>query len=343
MIAINIPSIPRVTVDEVVSFLEDTFGILKAFDMAYDLISNPKALVLDEDELELLEPEEVMMYRYSALIDALNFDIMDKARTIGWFTAGKASTKLYRGTLLLERLRSNLNASVMTGQADTLEEYRAQRLDLAYGMGDVIYAMYRIVQVDEYIMAAGSGEEVAFDPAISAYLNRCGSDFLEVADTLVRLQSKYPSVIPVYEDDLSGWENLTTKLDAATVETITDKGEYIYPIDMRAFKLGILAIDDAFLEILERRAADTESFQNLFPDEWLQFQTAVPDKFIELVLQVEFKLLLGIVQPILEDEPFDATYVALLERLRDNNSLDDMLEEDASSGKTAAFKAPDKG
>lgn len=294
MVSIKLVRRDIVSDETTVRFLKEAREVILAFHNIYKFLSTDMKSVDTEENREMgIGWEYSILFHLDELVTNVRFDTLNQAVLNMWFAENAATSKLNRGVIVMGDFYQNIAKHLATNTPFSVEELIAKRPHLAYALGDFIYALNQVCCVDEYCEAYINDSPIMLESAYQVFLSDIGMQPFDFVQWLLTMRKNYISVVPIFVNDPLGWADLTAGLPANVVETMVDYGDWIYQMDILAFKRGELVINDDYLDLLQARANSTTSTASQFPDEWLAFQNKIPEELASRALELEPLLTIG--------------------------------------------------
>lgn len=327
MIDIRVATRRQMSDAAVVQFLRESYEVIKSFSQVYDLISGDMQEKCDISMVEIgIGYEDQIMFKLAEITGGVEYSALDEAMANNSFGEGGVVVKLMKSIAYFIQLIEEFRTHEALSQPISLADLKDHELSLRYNLGDFVYAVYQICMCDQILGAHISGEEERHNQSFEMFLKETNKDSVEFALELFNLKRKFKSVIPIFKDTPAMWDDITASMDPDLLDSLIDCGEFIFPIDMVAVKRGTLALDEDYLQLLEARSNNSQHVCQLYPDQWLQFQDAVPEAYAADVMAYEEVLTIGVIAPIIEGEPFTEDYMQLLRKLfKDGAAHTDMF------------------
>lgn len=269
--------------------------------------------------------EDVLLEVVQRAVGTFNLDLLQVAAREGWFntehhkhmvTPGTTNVylKFYHGLTLLTRFFEWVSIQNELDVKPFSEWVEVRDSLLSMGLGDTVYALKRICNVEELAEASVRGEEMSLDSCYSLLTAKHKIEPIKLANIVLNLSNKYVCVIPIFEQDPDTWNKICNTMDPALRESFVELGQYIFDLDIRAFNQGVLEFNEAYLGVLEERAerADSTLIATQFPGVWKKFQEKVPNVLVDWFLKVEPGLTVGLIDPIVKGAPINAAYIHLV-------------------------------
>ncbi len=313
---ITIDKMPGVPDASILGFLSEAVLALEGFKEAYNYLSGDINEGYDESMAALgVSLEDNIMYRLDDMIGSLKMDMLNDSHEYGWFTRSLTSVKIGKAIIIMGSIQADVVTRVATVNPMSVEDARDLQYNIGFALGDFAYALVELFHVLEIAQAHTDREEISYDSIFKTYCAMRSITIEDICVNLIRIRAAFPTTIPVFEACPREWLNICKVLDPSTIETLVDLGAYIYPIDMVAFKRGELLLGEEYMSILEDRQERIESLPATCPDMWAAFQRKVPEEFASFIIKAEPYLTEGLIYPVVHGAPFDASYIAMLNKV----------------------------
>lgn len=322
------------------AWLKEAYNLIVGFDDIYTLITgDPSACVTPDLEAMGVPPEECLVLALDDKVTALNLECLYEACDQGYFGHGTAVKKYIVAFHNLNLIITNIKRKAQFMETFDADEMYNLKNSIYIALGNLIYAYGKILFMDNTpsdILAAP--EEYTYSQDIQAFLAAPPKMTAEaVAQTLVLLQARYTTTIPLFENDIDAWRDIVKTLDPSLVDMLVDYGEYITVLDVKAIRQGCLIVNENFVELIRERAEDTNYIANLLPDGWARFVKMIPDNEVYFFLVNEFRITPELIEVALRDGELTPEYLKTLHQHFD--SLGTRANPEA--GKTNVFDSND--
>lgn len=185
----------------------------------------------------------------------------------------------------------------------------------------------------DVLNAAENGEEIRVDHVLLAALDELfpgdKNAIITYAKYLADLQQQFPVSAPIENIDPEGWEEMYSSCNPDIAITLTDYQEYITSLDILAFKSGFLAVDEEFVDRLERRKISETFVGNIVPNIWMQFIKLIDNRYYIDFYDLEFDLT--------EEEVKEAVTAKCISDSFFNDVRERLKSGGFSSGQTSIF------
>lgn len=305
--------------DKGVEFLVETHSMICGFVKVYNLItSDPKSYYSAEYEELGVSPEECVLDKLDDIISSMSIDTLPDIVCRGYFGSGLSSAKYLMAHTTLEDIYIRLRGNIDTLTPIASKELSKIASDISYALGNLLFAFSKIlfypIDAKEFL---SSSETYTFSQDIRYFFSRINTTPEKYAAMIIELRSKFISVIPLFIDDPEAWEKLTAKLQPGIVDFLIDYGTYVTEFDLRAYKLGLLNIDESFIDELCNRTESSDYIGNVAPAKWLKFTKLLTDEQVGKVLPLVDSLTSDDLNiPIEEGKLSDAYFKILEEKSR---------------------------
>ncbi len=331
--SILVPHIAYASNEQVAAVMHDTLAMIKTFDRVYRYLSGDLgdgsiasmplfSQVETQYEEAGLTQDDYVREVVRALIKNIRVDRIAIARENWWFGLSKggqdqmmirAGNKFYKGSWKLTQF-FEVVAAMNELSTPSTEEWKDYLPDLRYGLGDMVLATTMLLQIPQMCTAMANGDDIVFD-AVYRRLASSGLKPAVIAKFLVEMRKQYYSVIPAFEECPQKWFDLCDKIPSVYVDSLIELEQYVWLLDFKAAENGDFDFNEEFISDLEGRAELMDrgtDIASAYPNEWVEFQKAVPKKYAAWIISLEPVLTIGLISPILKGNPFDEKYVNML-------------------------------
>lgn len=289
-------------------FLVDAYRTIEAFVDIYHFLTGDRTKCMTDDFKELgISPDEAVLYTLEEKIAPVSLKTTYDIIRSNSLHLGIATSKFLSGAVRLEdACYKTLQLRISQIRPFTEEEYASLCDAISYGLGDYIYAINQIIDARGLAAAICTDEpDMRLCAPLIHMFSQPRMQMSTVVANLVNWQAEFVSIAPAFIDRPATWKELTKDLDPGLVDMLTTYGDYVFPIDLRAFKLGVLTVDDSYLDLVMHRSENEQHICKLYPHEWMKFQDAVPDDLVGDVYDIEEFITIGMIDPVVsEGQPF---------------------------------------
>lgn len=297
------------------AWLIETYDLINKLDTAYDLFCAGKERWATPELTAMgVSPEEGLVYLLDEQLGTLDLPVSSMATSNGCFGSGMAIQKYLNAFVSADYLLTRIKT-----KADYAEPFNEQEIEnfqnsLYQTLGDLIYAFSRTLfqQNPRNILIS---DECSYSQDIQAFFARVNKSAEGIASEMVEKQSKYVTTIPLFEKDPESWRDITKALDPALVDVLVDYGEYITALDIRAARMGCLAVDENFTDSIRERAEDQTHIINQAPAMWERFIKMIPDSEVSFFEAIDDKITVDIIEPAVKEGKLTQEFLAELHSL----------------------------
>lgn len=295
--------IPSSKMEQQQQFLIETHSLITTIHNICAFLSGDMTRHFDSDYKAMgMSLEECLLFKLEEILENLQVDHLTDLVAAGGYITGPFSSKYLNAYVSAQDILADIEEHVVDSEAYTLSRLKELRRDLTYAEGDLVYAFSReLFNPTDARTIAFSSDTFTYTQAHTEFFSRVGMKPEEYANFLARLGTLYVSVIPLFADKPEEWIELTKGLESSVVSTLVDYGTYITEFDIRAMKLGVLLIDENFIDELLERSETGTCLSVTKPSEWLQFTRSLTDQQIKVVLPFTADLTIEDIKPVLEE------------------------------------------
>lgn len=251
-------------------------------------------------------PDELFLSYLEEVLDQNNFSELSFIFEFrGHLGRGTAVNKYWVASSRLAEYDKLMHVHAR-GVVFTASELQELRNGLRDCIGDLAYAMAcdafessdasGIISSNniDILNAARDGEEIRVDHALLIALDELfpgdKNAIITYAKYLADIQQKFPVSAPIENLDPEGWEELCSSCNPDVAILLADYQEYITSLDIQAARQGFLAVNEDYVDRLERRKLQNSFVGNTIPNTWMQFVRLVTDKQYSDFYDLEFSL-----------------------------------------------------
>lgn len=326
----NIIKIQRLhTADDTLSlsFLQNSWITLHKLMELYKYMSEDANTPHAPELLEMgISKEDAVTCQISEILADIDSDYLDLVMDYSLFGEGSAATKLTSVITKVSHMVVETRTRMQTYDPYSLQDLHNQVIDIKYMIGDFVYSLGTILRIDDIVDATLCEKEFRVESVYQAFLTHINYTPIDMSNYLIGLRRKYRSVISILASDPNTWLRMTEGCSNDLIDSLIDLDNYIYPIDIKAFNANKLSIDDIYLGLLEARSNNENLISYMYPEYWAEFQEAVPAEYAYEVIELEPKLTLGLIEPVLKGNPVDKDFIHFL------RTVDQRIEEAREAG-----------
>lgn len=328
---ISIDKIPRADNALTVAFISEAMAALTAFEQVHTYLTTDIDRGYSEDMAASgISKEDIIMYTIDEYLGQLQLDTLHVVSKHSYFgNSGGVVTRLAKAIANMEGLQADSTTRVSLATPMTMEELKHVIPQIAFMIGDMTFALCAILHIEEILEAVVNKEEISLDGALKAYFVTTNTDAATITSKLATLKNRFPSVVPVFDDNPTEWKKLCDTLEPQICSELIDYGDQIYWVDILAHRNGELKFDENYISMLEERQNNPPDVPDNFPDSWYSFQKKVPQSYAYRIVNLIPYLTNGFIAPIVEGEPFTPEYYEFLERACNAQLTDDDFDESA--------------
>lgn len=296
-------------------FLKETYSMLTGFTEACEMLSGDLNDYYDEEfRMMGVSLEECILMKLQTIFEDMTVSNLADIAVSGYFSSGIYASKYIMALTNLDSCYTQLLARAQHMDIIPEEDLKTLGRQISYRLGDLVFAFSNIIfdPVDARWILENTTEEVSYCQVLQQFFAEIGIEPMSFAKHLVELQHKYISVIPLFEQDPDTWCRITKDLHPSLVDTLTEYGTYITILDVKAFKQGILTIDENYLEILREREENKEYIANVDPDAWQDFLKLVRDDQVKTILSIENYITFDLLQTPIEEKKLTDEYIKFM-------------------------------
>lgn len=274
--------------DKSLAYLTETHSLIAGFVKIHSMLSGRLEDYYDEEYKEMgVSLEECILYNLDEVISNINFSSLPGIICRGYFGEGLSNSKYLNAYTKLEDTFNSIR-----GRIDCMTPYSCSELvelatNISYALGDMLFAFSEILYNPvnaSYILT--EDETFTYSQDIQQFFSSVKMTPEQYAAYIVSLRSTYISVIPLFVDRPDEWITLTKDLHPSMVDMLIDYGTYITEFDVRAAQLGLLKIDENFIDELQERSESSEYIGVRASDAWLHFTKLLTDEQVRKIFPI---------------------------------------------------------
>lgn len=269
-------------------FLGNAYHLMKSFVSIHGvLMAAPEDILTEEYVEDDIDISFARLFEIQNIIADITISNVEMGKS-GVYCTGAAATKLSTGTIKLMYWYDIFNARVESYEAISDEDASEIARQISFALGDYIYALRDILHCNKILSAIVNSEEYRLGMEFKLFYENIRDNERNILLELNTLQRKYVSVVPVAEENPEQWETFIKSVDPKVTDPIITFGAYVFSMDLRAFNLGLLAIDGDYIDRLQARADSEIHPCQTNPNAWNNFQKKIPDQYLGWALDNEF-------------------------------------------------------
>lgn len=228
-------------------------------------------------------------------------------------------------TALVESIKQHILAYEVYTPADLAELHNGLKDyigNLTYALACNAFTPYTnidILETDEPIVC---DQQLTLSLAV-LYPNDKNA-IISFAKELADLQDEFIISAPIGDLDPIAWEQMISSCTPDISMQLADYDKYITSLDIRAFSIGFLSMDENFIDLLIERKSDVTFMGNVMPNAWANFVKLVPDKAIADFYETELYITQEEVQESLENMHLSKDFFTIVKKRMANSGGGDI-------------------
>lgn len=301
-------------------WLIETYKLLQNLVSAYDLLcADSTAWVTPELAAMGVSATEGLVYMLDESLGSIelpcSYEVIDR----GNYGNGMAVQKYLNAFTSIDAIILSIKTKADYAEPFTSAEIFELKSNMYQALGDLTYSFGRVLFMQNPKAILLTPDEFTYSQDIQAFLAHIGKTAEEVAVQLVELQGRFISTIPLFDNDAESWLAITKELDPSLVDMLVDYGEYITALDIRAVHLGVLIVDENFVDLIRERADNPSHISNQAPVKWSRFIELLPDEEVSFFEANEFRITPEMLDPALKEGVLSIEYLTVLHQLLGGN------------------------
>lgn len=274
--------------DKGLVYLTETHSLMTGFVEIHKVLAGNHDDYYDEEYKEMgVSLEECILYKLDELMSNINFSSLPSIICRGYFGEGLSNSKYLNAYTKLEDMFSSIRGRIDCMTPYSCTEMTEMATNISYALGDLLFAFSEILYSPvnaSYILT--EDETFTYSQDIQQFFSSIKMTPEQYAAYLVSLRTTFISVIPLFMDRPSEWLALTRDLHPSLVDMLIDYGTYITEFDVRTAQLGLLKIDENFIDELQERSESCEYIGVRASDAWLHFTKLLTDNQVRKLFPI---------------------------------------------------------